>query len=168
MRRWVLKVERQHRVRLPAPIIEAVPWLANASGSITVTAVLGEHGGIRVLPPGSDEQLSTESITQQLRRHASTADESGKATVVPVARYLANAVGLTFAREQNRASVVMPRELRDLGVAPASGQHAVVFVYGSRLEIWRADEWRSHVRAADGKILDLIEDSADELDSNRE
>lgn len=41
----------------------------------------------------------------------------------------------------------MPEEPRLLGVAPATGEAAVVFVAWERLEIWRAEDWLTHVRS---------------------
>jgi DNA-binding transcriptional regulator/RsmH inhibitor MraZ len=160
MQRWVLKVEKQHRLRLTPEIVAQIPWLAKADGPVTVSAIVDEHGGVRLLAPKSSHHKRHEEIAKRLSEAAD--EDENSAAVLSLARHSANRVSLTFSKDRSRISVVLPRELRSQG-APAKGEDAVIFIYGKRVEIWHARAWASHLRSVDGKHEDLIEESSDDL-----
>jgi len=160
MQRWVVKVEEQHRLRLPPEMVVRIPWLAKAEGPVTVSAILDQQGGVRLLPPKSDQHKLHEEIAKRVSEASDEGLHSG--AVLSLARHSANVVSLTFSKERNRTSVVIPRELRAQG-APSKGEDAVVFIYGTHVEIWHARTWETHLRSVDGKHEDLVAESAEQL-----
>jgi hypothetical protein len=165
MKRWVLKVERQHRLRLPARLIESLEWLSKSDVTIKATAYFGENGQLCVLAPGSRSDAGHIKLTEQLKA-AINAEESSKELLV-LGRHIADSVTLTFSKEKHRVSLVFPEELRLLGCAPSAGEVAVVFFWRETLEIWPATDWRNHLQAVRGNLDRLVEDLlADLTDRN--
>lgn len=161
MKRWILKVERQHRLRLSQEIVECVSWLLTAEGAITAAAHIGEHGQICVPPPKSRIQKRFVSLEKNL---AAVGDSEGLSKeLLALGRYIADAVNLTFSKERNRVTVVLPEELRSLKYAPEAGQMAVVFVFKNIVEIWSGEIWRDHLRSIHADLDKLIEDSSEDL-----
>ena len=80
---------------------------------------------------------------------------------------MADAVPLTFSKEKNRVSVVLPEELRSLKCAPEAGQMAVVFVFHDIVEIWRGDDWRGYLRFVHADLEKLIQNSSEISDKER-
>jgi len=157
----MLTVGERHRLRLTSEIVARIPWLAKATGPVTVSAIVDQDGGIRLVAPESAQHRRHEEIAKRVSETAAEDDEISK-TMLALARHTANAVSLTFSKEQNRTSVVLPRELRAQG-APSEDENAVIFVFGRHVEIWRADAWAMHLRNIDAKHDDLVDGVWDDL-----
>ncbi len=161
MKRWILKVERQHRLRLSQEIVECVSWLSTTEGPITAAAHIGEHGQVCLSPPNARIQNRYDRLEKHL---VAIGDGEGLSKeILALGRHMADAVPLTFSKEKNRVSVVLPEELRSLKCAPEAGQMAVVFVFHDIVEIWRGDDWRGYLRSVHADLEKLIENSSEDL-----
>lgn len=143
----------QHRIRIPAgEIAPFVSWLPqDPGGQIWCPAFIGLWGQIRLFPeiPREDEELKIR--LQEVEIPSEAAAEAGLRYVRHRATYwmvraAAEAAGTKTASVVARYSFQMPEEARSAGYAPRSGEGAVIFVLGELFEIWRATEWRKHVR----------------------
>jgi hypothetical protein len=161
--RWILKVEPRHRIRIDKPIFESVPWLAGSAASVTLVAIPINSGALAVRPQDSREEIQHRKLVQCLVEYEADPDASEQA--LSLARYATEveAGTLTFTKEKTRFSVVMPEVFRVRKIAPAAGEQAVVFSYGSRLEIWRYDEWYRRHQENGGSLVSLIEDASTEI-----
>jgi len=58
---------------------------------------------------------------------------------------------------------VLPREFRDLGLLPNTGEIAAVFILGEVLEIWRSEKWVEHVLDVRKNLQQITGRALDEL-----
>lgn len=141
-------------------MIQSLVWLSSAKDSIAAKAYIGEDGQIYVLPPGSSAERRFLHLEKQLPLVINA--DSAKA-VLALGRHVADTVTLNFSKEKNRVSVVLPEELRLLECAPRAGEIAVVCVLSDALEIWRAINWREHLRTVRTRLEGLVEESTEDL-----
>lgn len=151
----------RYRLRLPREIGLVVPWLKSDSNSIECICTLGAAGGIAIIPKGV-LQPSLRSVEPYLTSVSATPWESGS-DMLRLVRYLASMQAVSIGVEQTRFSLTIPEAVRKLGVAPDSGQAAVVFAMGSVLEVWRADAWSEHIRQAAGSFNALRADALEAI-----
>ena len=74
------------------------------------------------------------------------------------------AANVQLRSKNKRFTIVLPKEARDLGLAPSAGSTAVIFAAGGLLEIWRASSWLEHIHKAHAELPTIIEAAADEIE----
>jgi UDP-2,3-diacylglucosamine pyrophosphatase LpxH len=60
-------------------------------------------------------------------------------------------------------SMVLPREARQLGVVPGDRDSVVLFVFGNIFEVWKTDQWVSHLRAVRRDLDAIAEQISEDL-----
>ena len=153
---WTVKVERQHRIRLPPAVVENVPWLANAKASVEVLSAPTESSGYRIFAPASPEEIKIKKWEKDLEKRAATKGFD-ELSLIKAARYLATVRRLTFSLEETRFTLSLPKDLRDAGFLPAAGGHIVVFTFKSVMELWPSGDWRKEGHELAGTSEDLLD-----------
>jgi hypothetical protein len=97
-----------------------------------VLAGRGERGGIRLYSPAERERV--EAAIRDLDGGAETPD----AGTLDLARWLGQTWEVSI---EKGGRLILPEPPRKLGLAPNSGELAVVFLYGGILEIWTLEAW---------------------------
>ena len=117
-------------------------------------------------------QLATELIESQFSQELAatlTRDGArvGEATtrLAEFTRYAATQWNIVIAREtaRKRVTLVIPKEPRDLGIAPAAGTSAVLFVTGQLVELWKAQDWVSHIRLIRERMDEFVQGASEEM-----
>lgn len=156
----VVKVSKgkQVRVRFPAEEAEAaVSWLSG--DTVRCRLLHGELGGVSVVPV--DEMDDRDQAA--LRATASQVDEAEDYELArEYLAYLATSCIVTLLYEPGedrkpRYSLSLPVDARQLGLLPNPGQVAVIFGFGTRLEIWRQRDWLAHSSAVHARLGDARE-----------
>lgn len=133
---WTIKLEGQHRLRLPSAAALVLPWLRLENPSTPAVGFLGREGGLLVC-------AATSPLAVQRAALAVDHVEDRR-----LARFLASSWDLVIHHEPGRFSLTLPREARLLALVPEAGQVAVALAAGGELEIWRGEDWVERVREA--------------------
>lgn len=160
---WLKTIQEQYRVRIGGEIAEVVPWLKAEKGfKATCGGFIGAAGQfqIAIRSLGSEVVASLEASLRATPAHA----EESSSSWARFARFTSMTWELTCSFEEGtgRFSLVLPKEPRDLGILPESGQ-IVVFAAGAVVELWKPAEWLEHGRAAHSDIKTLITETTNEL-----
>lgn len=173
----VVKVSegRQIRVRFPAEEAEtAVSWLRG--DSIRCRLFHGELGGVAIVPVDRMD----ESDRVALRAAASQIEDAEDYELArEYLAYLVTSCVVTLLYEEGddrkpRYSLSLPIDARRLGLLPNAGQIAVIFGFGTTLEVWRRRDWLAHSAAVHPRLVDARENyrgltkRGDELDMEHE
>ena len=162
---WCRTVDPQSRIRLDAELVKFVPWLDPAKNrDLACIAQTGPEGELQILQNIPHGELLS-GISKSLAQVAADASEAS-ASWLRFARVIATQWPLTcsYDRKNKRFTIVLPKEARDLGLAPSAGSTAVIFAAGGLLEIWRASTWLEHIHKAHAELPTIIEAAADEIE----
>jgi len=161
-RMWTAKVEDQNRVRVSlAEIGEVVTWISKEPGSIECAAMPGAAGGVQFLPVAVIENLQSPFLVALGARNVSASD--GGESWVDTARLFASQWSASISVESSRISITLPEPARRSFQLPSVGEIAVVYGFGSILEVWVAAQWFEHGRRLSREKKSLISRSIDEL-----
>ena len=159
---WTAKVEDQNRVRVSlAEISEVVTWISKSPGAIECFGTPGAAGGVQFQPVDAIEKLQNPFI-EAIGEHDVSASAAGE-NWVDAARLLASRWPTTISVESSRVSITLPEPARRTLQLPAVGEMAVVFGFGSILEIWVAAQWYDYIRRLSKEKIALISRSVDDL-----
>lgn len=159
---WTAKVEDQNRVRVSlTEISEVVTWISKAPGAIECFGMPGTAGGVQFQPVEAVENLQNPFL-EAFGGHNVSASDAGE-DWVDAARLLASRWPTSISVETGRISITLPEPARRSLQLPAVGEMAVVFGFGSILEIWIAAQWYDHVRRLSKEKMAVISRSIDDL-----
>lgn len=161
---WTAKVEDQNRVRVSlAEISEIVTWIGKSSGTIECFGIPGAVGGVQLQPVEVVEDLQ-EPFLEALGAHNVSASDAGEMWV-DTARLFASKWPTTISIESNRISITLPEPARRSLQLPAVGEIAVIFGFGSILEIWIASHWYDYIHRLSRDRIPLMSRSIESLQS---
>jgi hypothetical protein len=164
---WCVKFDGlEHRVRLPIDFAEYVSW-ARAVGSTGVecVATVGEWGQLQLWQAAPEEEI-VRQITEGLHAMDRASGDTSVESSIQLLRMATTAwpVTISFDAKNRRYTVVLPKETRDLELAPIPNGPAVIFAAPDILEVWRAPAWVEHVRNSRRDIRQLTEAALSNLE----
>jgi hypothetical protein len=149
-------VDDGNRLRLPLQTAKFVPWLKE--GPRTAKMVLGQYGGAQLwhssIPIVGDNEL--QQIQTGLKDSPAKPEESATEWMRLV-RYALLRCEVEFKADGKHYSIGLPREFRDMGILPNSGERAAIVISGAIIEIWRTDKLEAHVGETRGKLSHFID-----------
>lgn len=159
--KWVLTVGGGHRVRLEAPIISAVPWLTPGKPR-DCWASIGSLGQL-VISPEPPAAKTKEILDRAFETNAGRMKEASEESA-SLARFIASIWPIRFTAEDDRSrlSFVLPRETRELGIAPGAKEPVVLCVLDDTLEAWKPENWVNHARSTRRNLETIQERVSDE------
>jgi hypothetical protein len=154
-----VKVDDRQRIRLPLAVVELVASLKPREGEpLECIGVIGQVG-IQVIPAAA-------FVAERRAFDAAIARDPPAATsasVIEAARLLASAWRMQVAIESRQVRINLPEEPRRAGYLPSSGEAAVVFGFGTVLEICSSTAWLTHVGSLARRRTEIISDAMDQL-----
>ena len=161
---WVRTVESQNRLRFPVEVLNAIQWAGKKQDTECI-AYVGRAGQIQIAQEMPSGQLIAR-VNESLKI-SETPAEDADAPWVDFVRFFATAWKVTFRKEESRGRVtlILPREAREMGVAPLENTPAVLFVMGAIVEVWKASEWLAHIRSTRARLSSVEDSVLDELQS---
>jgi hypothetical protein len=161
-RMWVFTVGGGHRVRLEAPVISAVPWLTPGKAR-DCWASIGSLGQLVISPepPAADTKKILDRAFETDAGRKNVASEES----LSLARFIASTWPIRFTAEDDRSrlSFVLPRETREVGIAPGAKEPVVLCVLDDILEVWKTTNWVGHVRQTRQDLESIRERVSEEL-----
>lgn len=164
---WVRKVDPQNRIRLSADLSEIVSWTpAKPGSSLECVAFPGAYGQMQ-LAAREPEASFRRQLSVSLSERSALSDEATTewAKFARFAAALWN-VTIVFDSQPARVAITLPKESRDLALAPNAGETAVVFGMGEILEVWNGPAWEAFTQKVASEVA-LFRSRAEEALSRR-
>ena len=151
------------RIRLRRGIFCRLSWLRDHQESLTVRALPGPAGGLRIWPPAILKRMEEATAVLANRDSESLRDDE---RALDYLRFHAAGFDMTFSFEPSvpRFTLAIPEDAWKLGLLPKGGGCIVVCALADLLELWPADDWRSHIRELARHRSDLYQRTLDVLD----